>query len=195
MKIAVTTLVVCVAALLALGLVMLYSSSITHDGAHDLMMQCVWCAAGFILCVAATALDYQWLKKFAWPIFILALVLLAAVFAPHIGHASHGAHRWIHKFGFTLQPSEFAKPALIIMLAWYGDRYLRQMQTFKYGIVFPGAIAAMILGLIFIEPDRATTILLFAVTGSMLLLAGIRWMHLFVPAICGAAALAVSILH
>lgn len=195
MKVAVTTLTVCVAALLALGLVMLYSSSITRDGAHDLVMQCVWCAAGFVLCVAATVLDYRWLNKFAWPIFVAALVLLALVFVPHIGRASHGAHRWISKFGFTLQPSEFAKVGLIIVLAWYGDRYQRQMSAFKTGVLFPGVIAGAILGLVFIEPDRGTTILLSAVTGSILLLAGVRWSHLFIPALCGAAVLAASLLH
>src|SRR5512146_524312 len=114
MKVAVTTLAFCVAALLALGLVMLYSSSMTQVGAHYLMLQLVWCALGFVLCVTATTLDYQWLRKFAWPIYVLALVLLVAVFVPHIGRGSHGAHRWIQKFGFTFQPSEFAKIALVI---------------------------------------------------------------------------------
>src|SRR5271154_2041062 len=101
MRVAVTTLAFCVAALLALGLVMLYSSSMVKAGAHDLMMQLIWCAAGLVLCVTATALDYQWLKKTGWPIYLLALFLLGLVFVPHIGHASHGAHRWISKFGFT----------------------------------------------------------------------------------------------
>ena len=77
MKVAVTTLAFCVAALLALGLVMLYSSSMTQVGAHYIILQLLWCAFGFALCVAATALDYQLLKKFAWPIFILAAVVLA----------------------------------------------------------------------------------------------------------------------
>ncbi|HEU6448342.1 MAG TPA: putative lipid II flippase FtsW [Verrucomicrobiae bacterium] len=194
MKVAVTTLAVCVAALLALGLVMLYSSSIM-DGAHDLMMQAIWCGIGFVVCVTATALDYLWLKKLAWPIFVIALALLAAVFAPIIGHASHGAHRWIHFPGLTLQPSEFAKVALIIILAWYGDRFQRQMNTFKAGVIFPGIIAGAILGMVFIEPDRGTTILLAAVTGSLLLLAGSRWTHLFAPVIFGGAAFAASLLH
>jgi cell division protein FtsW len=195
MKVAVTILAFCVAALLALGLVMLYSSSMTQVGAHYLKQQLVWCALGFVLCVTATALDYQWLKKFAWPVYVFALVLLAAVFVPHIGHSSHGAHRWIQKFGFTLQPSEFAKLALIVILAWYGDVSQRQMQTFKRGILYPGALAAAILGLVFIEPDRGTTILLAAVAGSMLLAAGVRWMHLLVPAVAVVAGLAASILH
>ena len=194
MKVAVTTLAFCVAALLALGMVMLYSASMTHDGAHDLMMQLAWCAAGLICCVVVTAIDYQWLKKLAWPAYIIAIISLAAVFAPHIGHASHGAHRWI-KCGITIQPSEFAKLALIILLAWYCDRSQRQMQTFNRGILLPGFFAAVILGLIFIEPDRGATILLATVSGLMLLLAGVRWKHIFLPALCGAAGLAVSILH
>ena len=116
----------------------------------------------------------------------LAIIALAAVFVPHIGHASHGAHRWI-KLGITLQPSEFAKLALIILLAWYCDRNQRQMQSFQRGILLPGALAAVILGLIFIEPDRGATILLATVSGLMLLLAGVRWKHIFLPALAGAA--------
>jgi cell division protein FtsW len=194
MKVAVTTLAFSVTALLALGLVMLYSSSMTQVGAHYLMTQLVWCALGFVLCVAATTLDYKWIKRLAWPVYVLALVLLGAVFAPHVGHASHGAHRWVN-LGIKLQPSEFAKLALIIILAWYCDRSQRQMNTWNRGVVLPGLIIASVLGLIFIEPDRGTTILLAAVTGAMLLAAGVRWTHLFVPAVAGAAGLAVSILH
>jgi cell division protein FtsW len=194
MKVAVTTLAFCVAALLALGLVMLYSSSMTQAGARDLMTQSVWCAAGLIVCVTATALDYKWLKILAWPVYVLALTSLALVFAPHVGHASHGAHRWI-KAGLTVQPSEFAKLALIIMVAWYGDRYQRQMQNWKRGILLPGILIALVLGLIFVEPDRGTTILLAAVSGSMLLFAGVRWKHIFIPAVLGIVALTISILR
>ena len=195
MKVAVTTLAFCVAALLALGLVMLYSSSMTQVGAHYLMLQIVWCALGFVLCVVATALDYQWLKKCGWPIYLFALVLLGLVFVPHIGRASHGAHRWIQQFGFTFQPSEFAKVALIIALAGYCDRYQRQMNTFKRGVLFPGALIVVVLGLIFIEPDRGQTILLAAISSAMLLLAGVRWRHVLIPVAVGAAGLAFSLLH
>jgi len=198
MKVAVTTLAFCVAALLALGLVMLYSSSMTQVGAHYLMLQLVWCALGLVLCVAATVLDYQLLKKIAWPVFIFALVLLVLVLLPlphGITKKINGAHRWFILPGMRLQPSEFAKLALVIMLAWCGDRYQRQMQNWKRGNVFPGILIALVLGLIFVEPDRGTTILLAAVSGSLLLVAGVRWKHILVPASVGAAGLAVSILH
>ena len=203
MKVAVTTLAFCAAALLALGLVMLYSSSWalenrkTHveTGTHDLIMQLIWCAVGLVFCAAATALDYRWLKKCVWPIFGLALLLLGAVFIPHIGRASHGAHRWIGLGPFTFQPSEFAKITLILVLAWYGDRYQRQMHTFRRGVVFPAALAGVLLGLIFVEPDRGTTILLATVTGAMLLIAGVQWRHVLIPAAVGGAGLAFSLLH
>jgi cell division protein FtsW len=179
-----------------MGLVMVYSASqaLANPFAH-IQMQLIWCALGLVACAVTAVLDYALLKKLAWPVFIGALVLLGLVFVPHLGHASHGAHRWITKFGFTLQPSEFAKIALIIMLAWYCDRSQRKMDTFKRGIIFPGIIIAFALGLIFIEPDRGTTILLAAVSGMMLLVAGVRLQHLLLPVLGGAAALAVSILH
>jgi cell division protein FtsW len=195
MKVAVTTLAFCVAALLALGLVMLYSSSMTQVGARYLMMQLIWCAFGLVLCVTATALDYQLLKKFAWPIFILALILLAAVLVPHIGRKINGARRWFDFHGVRFQPSEFAKLALVIMLAWYGDRCQRHMHTWKRGIVLPGILVAFVLGLVFVEPDRGTTILLAAVSGAMLLLAGVRWKFIVPPVALAAVGLAVSILH
>ncbi|HEY3931542.1 MAG TPA: putative lipid II flippase FtsW [Verrucomicrobiae bacterium] len=196
MKVAVTTLAFCVAALLALGLVMLYSSTMTTQaGARDLMMQLVWCGLGFALCVTATAFDYQLLKKLAWPIFALALFLLTLVFVPMVGHASHGAHRWIGRGHFTIQPSEFAKVALIIMLAWYGDRYQRQMQTWKRGIFFPVAIIGVILVSIFVEPDRGQTILLAAVSGAMLLIAGVQWKKIIPPVLLATVALAFSLFH
>jgi cell division protein FtsW len=196
MKAAVTTLAFCVAALLALGLVMLYSSMMTKQAAaHDLMMQLIWCGLGFILCATLTALDYHLLKKLVWLIYCLALVLLVLVFAPLIGHASHGAHRWIGRGRFTLQPSEFAKVALIMMLAWYGERHQRQMQTWERGIILPSALIGVVLGMIFFEPDRGQTILLAAVSGAMLLIAGARWKHILIPALVGAAGLAFSLFH
>ena len=203
MKAAVTTLAVCVAALLALGLVMLYSSSMamvdknTHAeiGARMLRMQVLWCSLGVIACAVIAALDYQTIKKFAWPIFIGTLLLAALVFIPHIGLKLNGARRWIHVPGATLQPSEIVKLGLIIMLAWYVDRSQRKMNTFVRGIIYPGAIIGVALGLIFIEPDRGTTILLGGVCGVMLFLAGAKIWHLGLVGLMGVGALAFSIAH
>jgi cell division protein FtsW len=194
MRFTVTTLAFCVAALLALGLVMLYSSSMTQVGAHYLMLQLIWCACGFVLCVMATALDYQLLRKFAWPIFLLALTLLVLVLVPHIGRKINGARRWFDFYGVRFQPSEFAKLALVILLAWYGHHFQRHIHTWGRGVVLPGLFIALVSGLVFSEPDRGATILLAAVGGAMLLLAGVRWKYIVPPVVLGAVALAVSLL-
>jgi cell division protein FtsW len=193
-RFAVTTLAFCVAALLALGLVMLYSSSMSQVGAHYLMWQLVWCAFGFVLCVAATTLDYQLLRKFAWPIFLLALALLVLVLVPHIGRKINGARRWFDFYGMRFQPSEFAKLALVILLAWYGHHGQRHMHTWSRGVILPGVFIALVLGLVFVEPDRGTTILLATVGGALLLLAGARWKYIIPPIALGAIALTISIL-
>lgn len=198
MKVAVTILAFCVTSLLALGLVMLYSSSMTQVGAHYLMMQLVWCCFGLILCVSAASLDYQLLKKIVWPLFIFSLILLVLVLLPlphGITKKINGAHRWFILPGMRLQPSELGKIALILALAWYGDRFQRRMHTFKWGIVFPAAIIAVMLGVIFVEPDRGTTILMASVSGSILLLAGVRWKFIIPPVILALVGLVVSILH
>jgi cell division protein FtsW len=94
-----------------------------------------------------------------------------------------------------LQPSELGKIALILALAWYGDRFQRRMHKFKWGILFPVALIGVMLGLVFIEPDRGTTILLAAVSGAMLLLAGVQWKFIVPPVVLAVAGLVVSILH
>lgn len=188
MKTAVTTLAFCVIALLTLGMVMLYSSSMTQSGSHYLIMQLIWCALGLGVCVTATSLDYRLLKKFAVPIYVVAVIALALVLEPHLGRKINGARRWFDFGGVRFQPSELGKLALIIALAWYADRYQRYMNTWTRGILASGAIVAVVLGLIFVEPDRGTTILLAAVSGTMLLIAGVRWKHLATLAVPGVVA-------
>lgn len=166
------------------------------------MMQLVWCVFGFTLCVSAVSSNYQLFKKFAWPIygvaaFLLLLVILmghhhvAGLSAPRI----NGARRWFDFHGARFQPSELGKIALVIALAWYGDRFQRRMHTFTWGIAIPIIIIAAVLGLVFVEPDRGTTILLAAVSGSILLLAGVQWKFIVPPVILAAAGLVISILH
>jgi cell division protein FtsW len=195
LKLAITILVFCVAALLALGMVMLYSSSMAQVGARYLVMQSVWCALGLCACVAAAWLDYRLLAKFWWLLLAAAIFALALVLVPHIGVVRGHARRWFSFGGMSFQPSEFAKLALIIALAWYGDHFQRHMCHWKRGILIPGIVITLILGLIFVEPDRGTTILMGAVSGTMLVIAGVRWTYILPPAFAAVVALACSLWH
>jgi cell division protein FtsW len=202
MKWATTILTFCVAVLVGLGLVMLYSSSMNMEmnkssvGAGYLVSQSVWLLFGLIGCIVAARVDYRYWKKFA-PYFLLGSgFLLLLVFAPKIGIGRKGAHRWIGLPGLPhFQPSEMARLALILFIAAYGDRFQRQMHTFKRGFIIPGFYAAIILGLIFIEPDRGCTILLGSVTAILFILAGVRFRFLVLAALLVGGVLVMSLRH
>jgi cell division protein FtsW len=198
MKWATSILFFCVAALLALGMVMLFSASAEKPEANYLVMQPIWCSIGLVACFLVAAGDYRWLKRYGWLPWIffgVTVGLLALVMVPGIGVKANGAARWLRFGRFTLQPSELAKIALIIVLAWYADRYQRQMPSFVKGLLVPGIMIAMVLGLVFVEPDVGTTILLAAVSGVLLFTAGTRLRFLLPPIVVGVAGLVVFILH
>jgi cell division protein FtsW len=187
-------MVFCVAALLALGLVMLYSSSMMEGGKY-LVQQVVWCALGLVAAGILSSVDYRVLKKVSWVVYAVAIVLLLMVFAPVVGKRVNGASRWIGYAGLRFQPSELAKLAIIICLAHYGERFHRQMPTLVRGLILPGLLISLVLGLVFIEPDRGTTILLSLVSISMLIIAGTRARYLIFMGLVGVAFLVYSLNH
>ena len=188
MKFASTTLVFVVSALLARGLVMLYSATMFHRGGAFWGSQVLWCCIGLVVCLGAAVADYQVLKKISAPALVLAFLLLVAVMLPGLGLERNGARRWLQLPGTTFQPSEFAKLAVIIALAHYCERKGRKMGTFRYGLLIPGMVLALFLGLIFIEPDWGATALLATVCGLMLFLAGTKLRFMVPPVIVLGAA-------
>mgnify|MGYP001157285908 FL=1 len=183
MKYASTTLVFVVSALLALGLVMLYSAMMFHSGASFWGGQLLWCLIGLVVCAVTAKLDYQLLKRISLPMLIIAFVLLVAVLIPGVGIEKNGARRWLQLPGTTFQPSEFAKIALIIALAHYCEKKGRKMSSFKHGLVLPSIGIGIFLVLIFLEPDWGSTALMAAVCGLMLFLAGTKIRYMLLPVI------------
>jgi len=172
-----------VAALLALGMVMLYSSSMAQVGVRYLTMQLVWCGLGLAACVTSMLVDYRHLKKVWWLLLAIAVLMLALV----LNEAKiNGARRWFSLGGMRFQPSEFAKLALIIALAWHGERFQRQMGSWKRGILVPGLLIGLTVGLIFIEPDVGNALVLATVSCILLLVAGIRLRYFLPPVLLAA---------
>ena len=206
---ATSILIFCVAVLLGLGMITLYSSSMNMElhrsavGSDLLRSQMVWGVFGLTGCAVAAAVDYRRWKTWASWILAFSVLLLLLVFVPHIGWAATaghggggavGAHRWIGLPGLPhFQPSELAKLAMILFLAAYADRYQRQMGTFQRGLLLPAAVIAVILGLVFVEPDRGCTILLAAVAATMLLIAGAPLRYLIPAGLLALGGLAWSL--
>jgi len=193
MKAATSLLLFSVLGLLVLGIVMLVSASTGQQEARYLIMQPIWAGVGLVALLIAASGDYRWLRKFWWALLLLAVALLALVWVPHVGVSKNGASRWISFGKVGMQPSEFAKIALIIAIAWYGERFQRHMGTLWRGMIIPGLGIGAVLFLIFKEPDVGTTLLLATVSAVMLLVAGLRWRHVIPSLVAGLIGIGVFI--
>ncbi len=194
MRVATLYLLISVAGLLTFGMVMLYSAVLHASGQNFIFKQICWVTLGVGLGFVVSRLDYRWLQRWCWPLLGFATLLLILVLHPDIGKKLNGARRWFAFGGVSFQPSELAKIALIVFVAWYGERYRRYMPTFWRGLCVPGMVLAGVLGLIFVEPDRGTTVLMGAVTVGMLLVAGVRWVMILPPLLGAGSLLVVSLI-
>jgi cell division protein FtsW len=185
-----TLLVFSVAALVALGMVVLYSASMSEQGMHMLSKQAQWLGLGIIACTTAALVDYRILRKYAWLILAVAVVLLALVLVPGIGHKIGGARRWFKLGPVSFQPSELAKIALLIWTAFYCEWQTRNIKSFKHGVLAPWSVLGLVLVLILVEPDRGTFILMSAVCAGVLYVGGVRTPYLALPVILGAVGVA-----
>ncbi len=188
-------MVTAVAGLLALGLVMLYSASMAQTGARYLTSQLQWGGIGLVACMSMAVFDYRRLQRLALPIAAATLLLLLLVLIPGVGVAKNGARRWFDLGPMFFQPSEMAKIGLIIGLAAYGARFREKMHTLKHGLIIPGSVLALGLGMIFMEPDFGTTLLIATVGGIVLLVAGANWKYVIPPAALGLGLFAVAVFN
>ena len=188
-------LVVTIIGLIALGLVMLSSTSAYVPEAHGnamflLKRQIVWLGIGVVVCAVAASLDYHVLEKTWWIWFLLSILLLALCFVPHICHRINGSRRWIN-IGVTFQPSEFAKLAAITTVAWWFARDENYARQFWRGFVAPLAAAGILMALIAPEVDMGTTALIGSTTFLLMFIAGTRLLFLAPTVASGFAALMI----
>jgi len=83
---------------------------------HFAVRQCVFAALGVVIVLATSLLRPKGVRRVAFVVYLLALVAMFAL--PFLGHNAKGATRWVEFAGFALQPSEFMKPALLVLVAW-----------------------------------------------------------------------------
>lgn len=178
-----------IAAGLALfGAVMVYSASAMislRETANDpngatqfqyFFKQFIFTAIGLAVMYLASRIDYRfWQNKYVvFAALGVTVVLLLAVFG---FPAINGARRWIRVPGFSLQPSEMAKVALPIFLAWFLTRNEDTIGNIKETVAPCILVLAVLGGLVFIEPDLGTTIVLCAIFAAVYFTAGARILH------------------
>ncbi len=185
-------LIVSVLGLIAIGIVMLFSTSaFAQDSRGDMLYfvkrQGMWLVVGTAVCITAALVDYHWWRRTWWIWFAGSVVLLTLCFIPPIGMKINGSWRWLNLGFMTLQPSELAKVATVIFLAWWFTKYAAHRKEFWRGFVFPGMIVSVLLVLIAAEVDLGTTALIGTVTFCMMFLVGTRLLFLLPIVGLGAA--------
>ena len=167
------------------GLVMAYSASAAEayfrygSSFYFVKRQLLWVLLGVGVMWIFSRVDYAWWRRAAVPLAGLVLVALMAVLVPGIGTLIYGARRWIVVGGQSLQPSEFAKLAAVVLVAALIVRRPREIES-PAGFAWLVAIGILPAGLlIMLEPDLGTTLVLVVAVAAVLVAAGTRLRYLF----------------
>ena len=195
-----TLLFFSVAALVAIGLVMVFSASSAvalvehHDVAYYAKRQIAWLIVGLVIAFVVYRLDYHVLKRWAPWVLVFSILSLLAVLVPHVGFSVNGARRWIGASAVSFQPSEFAKLGMVVylaaMLATRGERIVSLVKGL-FPLCIPVAIMAV---LVLKEPDMGTASLLVMIAFAMFFAAGARLAHLFAILLATTPAVIVEVL-
>ena len=174
-------LLISVVGLLALGVVMLFSTSAYAQESHGDIYYFVkkdifWLIVGMVVCVLGARTDYHLWRR-SWKIwFGTSVILLALCFVPHVGMKINGSHRWINLHVTNFQPSELAKIAAVFFVAWWFSREETNPRKFLDGFVIPIGVVAILMGLIAKEVDLGTAALIGSTTLTICFIGGANWM-------------------
>ena len=179
-------LVIVILFLLVAGLVMVTSSSIAlAERLHDdpfyyFRRQAFSLALGLALGAFILRSPVLLWEKLSVPLLLLAVALLALVLVPGIGREVNGSMRWIRLGPVNLQSSELAKVCLLAYTAAYLVRHANRLHLAVAGFMRPIGVATLISGLLLLEPDYGSVVVIFMMTVGMLFLAGIPASRFFV---------------
>jgi cell division protein FtsW len=165
-----------VAILIGIGVVMSFAASPAAaarmnigDPFHFAVRQCVFAAGAAVILVATSMLDVKGARRAAFIIWIIAIAVMMAL--PLIGHTAKGANRWIEFGGFTFQPSEYMKPALVILVAWMFAE--GQKGDGVPGVSIAFGLYLVSVALLLIQPDVGQTVLITVAFGAAFWMAGV----------------------
>ncbi len=170
--------------LVGIGIVMIYSASSAlalkkyKTDYYFLVKQGTFSVIGIMALVFCRHFPYRFYRSLVYPILIFAWCLLLAVLLTGFGHSAGGALRWLRFGAVSFQPSEFARFALIIYLAYSMTKKEGQLKAFSVGFLPHVLILGIFTALIMLQPDFGSAVMLAALTWIMLFLGGVRWWHL-----------------
>lgn len=175
--------------LMVLGIVLSFAASpavaerIGLDSFHFAIRQIVFMIPALIAMISVSFLDARQVRRLALIMLCVMLVLMIAVL--YIGVEVKGARRWVSFFGISIQPSEFLKPAFVIITAWLFAEHSKHPDI--PGNFFAMILLGVVIALLVAQPDLGQTILTLATWGIMFFMAGMSWFWIILLGAVGVA--------
>lgn len=191
------TLILSVATLLAVGLIMVYSTTyalgfrLYHNPNYFLFRQGLWVVIGTAALLVMTRIEYTGWQQVSVLVMAGALFILAILLV--FGGERFGGRRWF--FGGSVQPSELAKLAVVIYIADWLSSKGEQIRDVTYGLIPFAILIGVVTGLILLQPDFSTSMLIAATAFAMFFVAGAEVKQLAISFLVGGLALALLILQ
>jgi len=173
-----------VLALMMLGLLMVYSASLSisevryGDPFRIILHWVFYLPLGLLIMWGLSRVEVTWWRAMAFPLLLAALSLMVLVLVPGLGKKINGAQRWFSMFGMTLQPVELLKPAVFVYMAYYMTAFPERLRQFATGLAPMLVVLGLALALLMLQPDFGSSALLFAVCLCLWFVGGVPMRHL-----------------
>ena len=170
--------------LVGVGIVMVFSASSAlalkkfGTSYYFLQKQSIFALLGIVVLVVSCHIPYRMYRSLAYPLLFLAIMFLTAILISGFGYSAGGAKRWFRFAGFTFQPSEFARFALVIYLAYSMNRKMDRIKAFSVGFLPHVLVLCLFTVLIMLQPDFGSVVIFGAITWIMLFVGGVRISYL-----------------
>src|SRR5947199_8523997 len=186
--------------LVFVGLVMVFSASAVMARERFgstyafLSTQLIWAVAGLAAMLVTMRVDFRRYKHPALVFSFMGITTLLLISVFFLDR-SHNTHRWIHAGGFSFQPSELAKPVLILFLAYFLESRAKTMDDVRSTLIPAATPILVFLGLIVLEPDLGTAIACAGIAGCVLYVAGMRMRYFGYAIVASLPVLYILIFH
>lgn len=183
-------------AIMSAGLIMISSASMFFaettygDGWYFTERHLIWVGLSIPPMLIVSMIPVQFWRTYGGWLLVLSIVLLLLVLVPGIGRRVNGSQRWLQLGPLTFQASEAVKFFAILYFASYLSRRTEELQNTWRGFLKPMAVVGLLGGLMLLEPDFGSTVVLLATVVSMLFVAGIKLGHFFLLIVAAGSSMA-----
>jgi cell division protein FtsW len=148
---------------------------------------------GFIALIFLRFCPPAWITKSILPFYVFAILFTLVVFIPHLGYHTNGASRWIQIGSVTIQPAEFLKLAVVLMLAAYLSKAKDKIKNLKDGLGMFALIVGVPSVILIAQPNTSTTMIIVATCAALYFLAGAPWRDFAIILVTAIVALALLV--